>query len=85
MMTNAEVVKTGHHVEIKLGMSTYLMDNDQYAELLHAIRLNPPEDVVWLSLLTKGDTGHLSGSDIEELTEELNDAVASVATELGVY
>lgn len=50
-MPRSEVIKSEKYVAIKLDNSEYLMDHEQYGELLDAIRLNPPSNVVWMAVL----------------------------------
>jgi hypothetical protein len=42
------------------------------------------EEVVWQSTITAGMVKHLSHSDIEALSDELNDAIVAVCNDFGI-
>ena len=74
-MPDSQVIKSENYVTIKLDTSEYLMDHAQYSELLQAILVNPPSDVVWMSVLTD-EYAPAEKSARDEMVDELNDYVA---------
>jgi len=74
-MPESEIIKSENYVTIKLDSSEYLMDHAQYSELLQAILVNPPSDVVWMSVVTD-EYAPAEKSARGEMVDELNDYVA---------
>lgn len=74
-MPRSEITKSENYVAIKLDNSEYLMDHAQYSELLQAILVNPPSDVVWMSVVTD-EYAPTEKSARGEMVDELNDYVA---------
>jgi hypothetical protein len=74
-MPDSEIIKSENYVLIKLDSSSYLMDHAQYSELLQAILVNPPSDVVWMSVVTD-EYAPAEKSARVEMVDELNDYVA---------
>jgi hypothetical protein len=68
-----EHVATSLYVEIKVDNSTYLMSQEQYAELFHTVLQHPPKGVLWTSCVTDE---HLDPEQATQAIEELNDFVA---------
>jgi hypothetical protein len=70
--------KTSLYVEIQVDTSTYLLSQEQYAELFHTALQHPPADVLWLSCVTKDmiDPAHA-----EQAIDEMNDFVAGTCME----
>lgn len=79
-MPDSQVIKSDNYVTIKLDTSEYLMDHAQYSELLQAILVNPPSDVVWMSVVTN-EYLNLSAEMRECFAAELNDYVAGTYLE----
>jgi hypothetical protein len=65
--------KTSLYVEIQVDTSTYLLSQEQYAELFHTVLQHPPKDVIWVSCVTYE---HLHPAHVDKAIEELNDFVA---------
>lgn len=64
---------TSLYVEIQIDTMTYLLRQDQYADLFHEALQHPPKDVLWVSCVTKD----LIDIDyVEVAVDELNDYVA---------
>jgi hypothetical protein len=70
--------RTSLYVEIQVDTSTYLMSQEQYADLFHEALQHPPADVLWVSCVTKD----LIDIDyVEVAVDELNDFVAGTCTQ----
>lgn len=74
-MPDSQVTKSDNYVAIKLDNSEYLMDHAQYSELLQAILVNPPSDVVWMSVLTN-EYAPADKDSRDQMVRELNDYTA---------
>ena len=72
--------KTSLYVEIQVDTSTYLLSQEQYAELFHTALQHPPKDVVWLSCVTRD---MVDESRVSELVDDLNDYVADTCMMYG--
>ena len=83
-MTNAQVTKTEHTVEILVGTMTYLFTPEQYSELYLAMTLERPDNIVWQSFLTTEDVSDLSASEIENLIADLDNGTFLACDESGV-
>ena len=71
-------VATSLYVEIKVDNSTYLMSQEQYAELWHTALQHPPAEVLWASYVTKE---FIDPAHAEQAVDELNDFVANTCME----
>jgi hypothetical protein len=65
--------QTNLYVEIQVDTSTYLLSQEQYAELFHTVLQHPPKDVVWVSCVT---SDYIDSFYAEDVVDELNDLVA---------
>lgn len=65
--------KTSLYVEIQVDTSTYLLSQEQYAELFHTVLQHPPKGVLWVSCVTDE---HLDPQHADRAIGELNDYVA---------
>jgi hypothetical protein len=65
--------RTNLYVEIQVDTSTYLLSQEQYAELFHTVLQHPPKDVLWVSCVTSDIVDQFYA---EDLSDELNDYVA---------
>jgi len=72
--------KTGLYVEMRVDNSTYLLSQEQYAELFHTALQHPPKDVAWLSCVTRD---MVDESRVSELVDDLNDYVADTCMMYG--
>lgn len=72
--------KTSLYVEIQVDTSTYLLSQEQYAELFHTVLQHPPKGVVWVSCVTDE---FIDPFYAEDVVEELNDAVADTCMQYG--
>jgi hypothetical protein len=70
--------RTNLYVEIQVDTSTYLLSQEQYAELFHTVLQHPPKDVLWLSCVTKD---MIDPSHAEQAIDEMNDYVANTCME----
>ena len=70
--------KTSLYVEIQVDTSTYLLSQEQYAELFHTALQHPPKDVVWVSCVTDE---YIDPNHTEKAIDELNDFVAGTCME----
>lgn len=68
-----EHVRTSLYVEIQVDTSTYVLSQEQYAELFHTALQHPPKDVLWVSCVTNEMVDEFYASD---LADDLNDYVA---------
>jgi hypothetical protein len=66
------------YVEIQVDTSTYLLSQEQYAELWHTALQHPPADVLWASYVTKE---FIDPAHVEQAVDELNDFVANTCME----
>ena len=65
--------RTNLYVEIQVDTSTYLLSQEQYAELFHTVLQHPPKGVIWVSCVTDE---HLDPQHAVRAGGELNDYVA---------
>ena len=65
--------QTNLYVEIQVDTSTYLLSQEQYAELFHTVLQHPPKGVMWVSCVTDE---HLDPDKAGEAVTELDDFVA---------
>ena len=70
--------KTSLYVEIQVDTSTYLLSQEQYAELFHTVIQHPPKDVLWLSCVTNE---FIDPKHTEQAIDELDDFVANTCME----
>jgi hypothetical protein len=75
-----EQEKTSLYVEMRVDNSTYLLSQEQYAELFHTALQHPPKDVAWLSCVTRD---MVAESRVSELVDDLNDYVADTCMMYG--
>lgn len=81
-MPDSQVTKSDNYVAIKLDNSEYLMDHAQYSELLQAILVNPPSDVVWMSVLTN-EYAPVDKDSRDQMVRELDDFTAATIMDFG--
>lgn len=67
--------QTNLYVEIQVDTSTYLLSQEQYAELFHTVLQHPPKGVLWVSCVTDE---FIDSAHIDKAVEDLNDAVADI-------
>ena len=75
---NIKHVRTNLYVEIQVDTSTYLLSQEQYAELFHTVLQHPPKGVLWVSCVTDE---YIDPKHVEQATQELDDFVAGTCTE----
>jgi hypothetical protein len=66
------------YVEIQVDTSTYLLSQEQYAELFFEAIQHPPASVLWSSCVTKE---FIDPEHAERAVDELNDFVAGTCME----
>lgn len=81
-MPDSQVIKSDNCVTIKLDTSEYLMDHAQYSELLQAILVNAPNDVVWMAVLTT-EYAPADPDSRAQMVKELDDYTADTIMHFG--
>jgi hypothetical protein len=68
-------IEMGNSVTIHQGMVKRIMSHGDYAELVEAIFMNPPENVIWQAQMTSDMVSGMTGDQIDEMVRSLDESI----------
>jgi hypothetical protein len=72
---NKVTIEISHVVRIRQGLVNRLLSLSDYAELVEAIFMNPPENVIWQAQMTNDMVSTMTGDQIDEMIQTLDESV----------
>ena len=68
-------IEIGNSITIHQGLVKRIMSHGDYAELVEAIFMNPPENVIWQAQMTNDMVSGMTGDQIDEMIQTLDESV----------